>query len=72
MSDTVRYDDQTPRLFFLAAIVWCVVALLLSKPGSKGAGIELYVMLAGVVATVSFLLLQAHLRRRERSAEGAA
>ena len=28
MSDTVRYDDQTPRLFFLAAIVWCVVALL--------------------------------------------
>ena len=28
MSDTVRYDDQTPRLFFLAAILWCVVALL--------------------------------------------
>ena len=28
MSDTVRYDDQTPRLFFIAAIVWAVVALL--------------------------------------------
>ena len=28
MSDTVRYDDQTPRLFFLAAILWAVVAML--------------------------------------------
>jgi hypothetical protein len=34
------------------------------SPGAKGAGIELYVMLAGVVATISFLLLQAHLHRR--------
>ena len=25
---TVRYDDQTPRLFFLAAIVWAVVGML--------------------------------------------
>jgi hypothetical protein len=41
-----------------------VVGLLLSTPGAKGAGIELYVMLAGVVATISFLLLQAHLHRR--------
>jgi cytochrome c oxidase cbb3-type subunit I/II len=28
MSDTVRYDDQTPRLFFLAAVVWAVVGML--------------------------------------------
>ena len=49
-----------------------VVGLLLSKPGAAGAGIELYVMLAGVVATISFLLLQAHLhRRRAAGAPGA-
>jgi hypothetical protein len=41
-----------------------VVALLLSTRGSRGIGIEMYVMLAGVVATLSFLLLQAHLHRR--------
>jgi cytochrome c oxidase cbb3-type subunit I/II len=28
MSDTVRYDDRTPRLFFLAAIFWAVVGML--------------------------------------------
>ena len=28
MSDSVRYDDQTPRLFFLAAVVWAVVGML--------------------------------------------
>ncbi len=28
MSNTVRYDDRTPRLFFLAAIVWAVVGML--------------------------------------------
>jgi hypothetical protein len=43
-----------------------VVALLLSTRGSRGVGIEIYVMLAGVVATISFLLLQAHLHRRRR------
>ncbi len=60
-------------LFVNQFVAPVVVALLLSKPGSKGAGIELYVMLAGVVATISFLLLQAHLHRRERpAAEGAA
>ena len=42
-----------------------VVALLLSTPGSRGPGLELFVMLAGVVATMSFLLLQAHLQRRQ-------
>jgi cytochrome c oxidase cbb3-type subunit I/II len=28
MSDTVRYDDRSPRLFFLAAVVWAVVGML--------------------------------------------
>ena len=28
MSETVRYDDRTPRLFFLAAIFWAVVGML--------------------------------------------
>ena len=28
MSDTVRDDDRTPRLFFLAAVVWAVVGML--------------------------------------------
>ena len=49
-----------------------VVALLLSAPGSRGAGIELYVMLAGVVTTISFLLLQAHLQRRRLSSGAGA
>ena len=48
-----------------------VVALLLSTRGSRGVGIEIYVMLAGVVATISFLLIQAHLHRR-RQANAAA
>ena len=26
--ETVRYDDRTPRLFFLAAVVWAVVGML--------------------------------------------
>jgi hypothetical protein len=41
-----------------------VVGLLLATPGTRGPGIELFVMLAGVVATMSFLLLQARLMRR--------
>jgi hypothetical protein len=41
-----------------------VVALLLSKPGASGPGVELFVMLAGVVTTISFLLLQARVMRR--------
>ena len=28
MSNTVRYDDRTPRLFFMAAIFWGVVGML--------------------------------------------
>jgi hypothetical protein len=43
-----------------------VVALLLAKPGASGPGIELFVMLAGVVATMSFLLLQARTLRGPR------
>jgi hypothetical protein len=41
-----------------------VVALLLATPEARGPGVELFVMLAGVVATMSFLLLQARLMRR--------
>ncbi|HSM51524.1 MAG TPA: hypothetical protein VLA75_08990 [Thermoanaerobaculia bacterium] len=40
------------------------VALLLPNPRPEGLGLELFVMLAGVVATLSFLLLQARLHRR--------
>jgi hypothetical protein len=50
-----------------------LVGMLLSRPGSRGAGVELYVMLAGAVATISFLLLQARiLRRHPAGAPGAA
>ena len=28
MNDTVRFDDRTPRLFFMAAVVWAVVGML--------------------------------------------
>ncbi|MEZ5418857.1 MAG: hypothetical protein R2708_16165 [Vicinamibacterales bacterium] len=41
-----------------------VVALALSKPGTAGPGVELFVMLAGVVTTISFLVLQARVMRR--------
>jgi hypothetical protein len=41
------------------------VALLFSAPGSRGPGIELFVMLAGVVTTISFLLLQARVTWRQ-------
>ena len=51
-------------LFVNQFVAPLVVALLLSKPGARGPGVELFVMLAGVVATMSFLLLQARLRQR--------
>lgn len=41
-----------------------VVGLLRATPGRSGPGLELFVMLAGVVATMSFLLLQARQLRR--------
>lgn len=40
-----------------------IVAYLFRLPGSDGPGVELYVMLGGVIATVSFLLLQVRLAR---------
>ena len=42
-----------------------VVALLFARPDSRGPGIELFVMLAGVVTTLTFLLLQARVTRRQ-------
>lgn len=46
-----------------------VVAFVVSEPGSGGPGIELFVMLAGVVATLAFLALQARLYRQVRAAD---
>lgn len=40
------------------------VALLLVESSHQGVGIELFVMLAGVIATLSFLLLQAYGQRK--------
>ncbi len=48
------------------------VALLLSPRGVRGPGVEAYVMVAGVVATLSFLLVQARLGRRRREARSPA
>ena len=45
-----------------------VVAMLFSSRGAKGPGIELFVMLAGVMATMSFLILQASVQRRRAQA----
>ena len=42
-----------------------VAALLLSTRGSAGPGVELFVMLAGVVTTLTFLLLQARVSQRQ-------
>lgn len=42
-----------------------IVALIFSTPGHRGLGLEAAVMLAGVVATLSFLLLQARLAARD-------
>jgi hypothetical protein len=51
-------------LFVNQFVAPLVVALLLSRPGASGPGVEMYVMLAGVVTTMSFLLLQARVARR--------
>ncbi len=53
---------------FVAPIV---VALMIATPGSRGPGIELFVLLAGVVTTLTFLLLQARVIRRQ-SVPGSA
>ena len=39
-----------------------------AEPGASGPGVELFVMLAGVVTTMSFLLVQARLHTREVAA----
>jgi hypothetical protein len=52
-------------LFVNQFVAPIIVALLLSTPGARGPGVELFVMLAGVVTTMSFLLLQARLARRQ-------
>lgn len=52
---------------FVAPIV---VAVLFSTRGASGPGIELFVMLAGVMATMSFLLIQAHLQRSQPALQG--
>ena len=55
-------------LFLNQFVAPALVALFLTNPGSTGPGIELFVMLAGVVATLLFLLLQA---RVAKPAEGS-
>lgn len=50
-------------LFANQFIAPLLVAMLFSSRGAKGPGIELFVMLAGVMATMSFLIIQARLHR---------
>lgn len=62
--------SRTNRLVFAGLfanqfVAPLVVALAFSTRGAKGPGIELFVMLAGVVTTASFLLLQARALRRQ-------
>ncbi|MBI5440023.1 MAG: hypothetical protein HY900_02300 [Deltaproteobacteria bacterium] len=52
-------------LFVNQFVAPILVALLFSPRRSTGPGIELFVMLAGVVTTLSFLLLQARVVRRQ-------
>jgi len=47
------------------------VALVMPRPGATGPGVELFVMLAGAVTTMSFLLFQARLARRQWAADGS-
>jgi len=47
-----------------------VVALILRRPGARGPGVELFVMLAGVVTTMAFLLVQARVARRPPALAG--
>lgn len=51
-------------LFVNQFVAPLIVALFLSTPGARGPGIEVFVMLGGVVTTMSFLLLQARVSRR--------
>jgi hypothetical protein len=47
-----------------------VVGLILRRPGARGPGVELFVMLAGVVTTMAFLLVQARVARRPPALAG--
>ena len=47
-----------------------VVGLILRRPGARGPGVELFVMLAGVVTTMAFLLVQARVARRAAALAG--
>jgi hypothetical protein len=53
-------------LFVNQFVAPVAVAVLVSRGASSGLGLELFALLAGVVATTSFLLLQAQLRFRAR------
>ena len=62
-------ESRTNRLVFAGLFanqfaVPLAVALLFSTAGRKGPGLELFVMLAGVVTPMVFLLLQARSHRR--------
>ncbi|MGE0123772.1 MAG: hypothetical protein AB7U25_12605 [Vicinamibacterales bacterium] len=48
-----------------------VVALALARPGASGPGVESFVMLAGVITTMAFLLVQARLKARAVGTGGA-
>lgn len=51
-------------LFLNQFVAPLVVALLVSTAGTPNPGVEFFVMLAGIVTTVSFLVLQARLMHR--------
>lgn len=62
-------QSRTNRLVFAGLfanqfVVPLVVALAFSPAGRKGPGLELFVMLAGVVTTLAFLALQARTQRK--------
>lgn len=57
-------------LFINQFVAPLIVALLLATPDTRGPGPEIFVMFAGVTATLSFLLLQARIARR--GADGRA
>jgi hypothetical protein len=65
-------ESRTNRLVFAGLFanqfaVPLVVAFVFPAPGAKGPGIELFVMLAGVVTTMAFLLLQARAHRQREA-----
>lgn len=49
-----------------------LVAYAFREEGSTGPGLEFFVLLAGVIATVSFLSMQAYLQRRQIKSTGSS